>query len=94
MTDLDPLQRKVRAVIADAVARLDHADLAERIAWNREHGVPGCVSRHEHGCLVLYLGGRPLASLDPNWLGDATDTGLPVPGFIPEAPDTLPPDWA
>ena len=88
----DPLNGRVRLLLTHAVAALDPADRAERIAWcqdNDAHGIrmhPG-----DDGILEFRWGGRRLA------LVAAADLAAGAPlagGFVANTPpDTVPGDW-
>ena len=91
MTD-DPLNDRVRLLLTHAVAALDPADRAERIAWcqdNDAHGIrmfPG-----DDGLLEFRWGGRRLALVAAADLAD----GAPLAAdFVADTlPDTVPDDW-
>ena len=56
---------KVEALLNDAIGRLDPHDLAERIDWCKQHGVPGATmhpgTADDDGLVEFQFGGRRLA---------------------------------
>jgi hypothetical protein len=86
----DHLHARVRALITAAVAGLDPADRAERIAYcqaQNEHGTRMIV---EDGVLEFHWGGRRLALVAAADLS-GTDPLLAV--FGTDVPDTVPDGW-
>lgn len=82
---------RVSAIIVNAVAALDPADQAERVAWCQEHDQHG-VRMHvdpDDDVIELRWGGRPLAVISAADL--ASDEPLEA-SFVAEVPDTLPDD--
>lgn len=85
---------RVRAILTEAVASLDPADLNERIAWCREHNQHG-VRMHTNAdddLLEFRWGGRTLAMVHRDVL---TGDGPIRAEFIAETPvpDTVPDAW-
>lgn len=84
---------RLRAVLSEAVAGLDPADRAERLAWCAEHDVHG-VRMQLTGAddlLEFVWGGRRLALVHRDVL---LEDGPVSSGFVAALPDTLPDGWA
>ena len=90
MTD-DPLNDRVRLLLTHAVAALDQADRAERIAWCQQHDAHG-IRMHpgDDGILEFRWGGRRLALVAAADLAAGASLAA---DFVTETPDTVPGDW-
>ncbi len=95
MTEPNFIPERVQAVIQHAVAGLDPADRADRVAYcqqHDEHGVrmfPG----DQDDLLEFRWGGRTLALVHRDVLTDPNTRQVHTT-FIAETPDTLPDDWS
>jgi hypothetical protein len=98
MTEPTPdeiVAQRVREVIENAVAGLDPADRAERIAHCREHDEHGVrmFPGADDDLIEFRWGGRTLALVHPDVLTVA-DLGPVQAEFVAvELPDTVPADW-
>jgi len=91
----DQTTARVRAILTEAIAGLDPADLNERIAWCREHNQHG-VRMHttaDDDLLEFRWGGRRLALVRADDLADP-DAVLRAEFVADDVPDTVPDDWA
>ena len=92
MSNDDPLHDRIGLLLTHAVAALDPADRAERIAWcqaNDAHGIrmhPG-----DDGILEFRWGGRRLALVAAADL--AAGAPLAADFVADDLPDTVPDDW-
>lgn len=93
-TEHDPLPGRVRALLADAIDRLDAEDRAERVAYCQASGEHGVRMHRDDGDDIIEFrwARRPLALVPVSVLLD--NEPLPTPGFIAEPPNTVPDDWA
>ncbi len=84
---------RVRDLLADAVARLDPQDHAERVAYCRRSGQHGIRMHFDEGddLVEFRWGGRRLVLLPRALL--LNDQPLRAE-FIAEVPDTVPDDWS
>ena len=82
---------KVAAILADAIARMDEDDRAQRVAWCQATGRHGVTARHEAGDVAFYWAGALLATVPAADLANP-DALLDAPVEV-TVPDALPADW-
>lgn len=89
----DPFGARVAALLQAAVAGLDPADTAERMAWCRAHNAHGVRMHRDESDDVLEFrwGGRTLAMVRAADLADP-DAELAAEFVAEDVPDTVPDD--
>lgn len=91
---MSPIMRtKIALVIAQAIAALDPADVAQRVEWCRTHGELGTSIHFEGDALRFTWGGRDLAIVERQVIVDDALDLPPAEWISTDVPDTVPPEW-